>query len=361
MNRKKKPTNKVILWMKKSCLMLSMVTMASVCTPITMNGMELNEVFATTTESITKTTPVISVKKRTATTAELKIQIISEASSYKVYRSTSKTGSYSYVGTTQDGTYKDTGLKAKQTYYYKVRAVKGQKYSKYSNIVKVDKTLDKVKNVKVAYASKKATVRWNVVNGATKYRVYRSTTKNGTYERVATTDALKYIDNSVVEGKVYYYKVRAMKVINKVEYFGAFSTAVKVQCKATTSDAQSSYIDEVLRLVNVERKKEGLPALSTTNELKQAANQRAMEIKSEFSHNRPDGRSCFTVLPEYNVTYRAAGENIAWGQRTPEEVVAAWMNSEGHRKNIMNSGFDKLGVGCYLSNGTYYWTQLFIS
>jgi len=121
----------------------------------------------------------------------------------------------------------------------------------------------------------------------------------------------------------------------------------------------SSYAGEVLRLVNVERAKAGLPALTTNSTLTAAANKRAQEIKQTFSHTRPNGSSCFTVLGEYGVSYRTAGENIAYGQKTPQEVVNGWMNSPGHRANILKSSFGKVGIGVYESGGVYYWTQLF--
>jgi len=121
----------------------------------------------------------------------------------------------------------------------------------------------------------------------------------------------------------------------------------------------SSYASEVLRLVNVERAKAGLPALTTNSTLTAAANKRAQEIKQTFSHTRPNGTSCFTVLGEYGVSYRTAGENIAYGQKTPQEVVNGWMNSPGHRANILKSSFGKVGIGVYQSGGVYYWTQLF--
>lgn len=121
----------------------------------------------------------------------------------------------------------------------------------------------------------------------------------------------------------------------------------------------SSYASEVLRLVNAEREKAGLPALTTNSTLTAAANKRAQEIKQTFSHTRPNGSSCFTVLGEYGISYRTAGENIAYGQKTPKEVVNGWMNSPGHRANILKSDFGKVGIGVYESGGVYYWTQLF--
>ncbi len=122
----------------------------------------------------------------------------------------------------------------------------------------------------------------------------------------------------------------------------------------------SSYADQVLQLVNAERAKGGLSPLSTTSALSSAANKRAEETVQSFSHTRPNGTSFSTVLAEYGISYRASGENIAYGQRSPQEVVTGWMNSPGHRANIMNSSFNKIGIGVYQSsNGTIYWSQLF--
>ena len=125
---------------------------------------------------------------------------------------------------------------------------------------------------------------------------------------------------------------------------------------------QSDFASEVLRLVNVERTKAGLsPVSEGSSALVSAANKRAEEVAKVFSHTRPDGSSCFTVLGEYGVSYRSAGENIASGQTTPAEVVNAWMNSEGHRANILGANFTSLGVGVYKNGSSYTWVQLFIS
>lgn len=118
----------------------------------------------------------------------------------------------------------------------------------------------------------------------------------------------------------------------------------------------AAYAAQVIELVNEERAKEGLSALQSDEKAAAAAQVRAEEILVSFSHTRPDGRSCFTALDEAGASYRTAGENIALGQRTPEEVVNAWMDSEGHRKNILSSSFKAIGVG-YSENG---WVQLFI-
>lgn len=122
----------------------------------------------------------------------------------------------------------------------------------------------------------------------------------------------------------------------------------------------SAFEQEVLDLVNKERAAYGLSALQADSKVQAAAKTRANEILKSFSHTRPDGRAFSTALNEAGATYSGAGENIAKGQRTPEEVVNAWMNSAGHRANILNSKYKYLGVGCVKSgSSSYAWTQIF--
>ena len=128
---------------------------------------------------------------------------------------------------------------------------------------------------------------------------------------------------------------------------------------SANTTSSNSYAEEVLRLVNVERSKAGLAPLTTNATLKAAADKRAQETSVSFSHTRPKGSKFSTVLQEYGISYRTAGENIAYGQRTPQEVVNAWMNSSGHRVNILNGNFNKIGIGVYQANGVIYWSQLF--
>ncbi len=125
------------------------------------------------------------------------------------------------------------------------------------------------------------------------------------------------------------------------------------------SASLSAYEQEVLDLVNAERAKYGLSALSADSKVQAAAEIRAEEIKSVFSHTRPNGTKFSTALTQVGATFRGAGENIASGQRTPEQVVNAWMNSEGHRANILNEKYKYLGVGCVSKGGSYAWVQIF--
>lgn len=144
------------------------------------------------------------------------------------------------------------------------------------------------------------------------------------------------------------------------KYVCRVSVTAKKAKKATTKaqPQASGYASEVLNLVNEERKKNGLPGLVLDQKLCSAADQRAKEIASLFSHTRPDGTSCFTVLKEYGISYRACGENIAAGYATAQEVVNGWMNSPGHRANILSDKFGALGVGCVVADKPY-WVQLF--
>ena len=130
--------------------------------------------------------------------------------------------------------------------------------------------------------------------------------------------------------------------------------------KTDNTGFNTAYEAEVLRLVNAERAKYGLSPLAQDKGAAEVAHLRAKEIVKAFSHTRPDGSSCFTAAKELGVSYRSAGENIAYGYPTPQKVVEGWMNSEGHRKNILSASFSKIGIGCYKSNGVLYWSQFFI-
>jgi uncharacterized YkwD family protein len=127
-----------------------------------------------------------------------------------------------------------------------------------------------------------------------------------------------------------------------------------------TTSTLSAYEQKVVDLTNQERAKNGLPALKVDVTLSKMAHEKSRDMSANgyFSHTSPTYGSPFDMMKKYGITYRYAGENIAMGQRTPEEVVKAWMNSEGHRKNILSPNYNYIGVG-YVSQGNY-WTQEFI-
>ncbi|MBM7570027.1 CAP domain-containing protein [Aquibacillus albus] len=122
----------------------------------------------------------------------------------------------------------------------------------------------------------------------------------------------------------------------------------------------NQFEQQVVDLTNEERAEQGLPTLKVDTELSKVAREKSkdMAVNRYFSHNSPTYGSPFDMLSQFGVDYRTAGENIARGQRTPEEVVNAWMNSPGHRANILNANFTHIGVG-YVEDGNY-WTQMFI-
>ena len=126
-----------------------------------------------------------------------------------------------------------------------------------------------------------------------------------------------------------------------------------------TGSMQGDFASQVAALVNAERAKYGLSALTVDTKVQQAALVRAKETAQSFSHTRPNGSSFSTALTEAGVSYRTAGENIAYGQSTPQQVMNAWMNSSGHRANILNANYTTIGVGYTVINGTAYWAQLF--
>lgn len=127
------------------------------------------------------------------------------------------------------------------------------------------------------------------------------------------------------------------------------------------STTQDAYAAQVVELVNQERQKAGLKALTVNVQAERAAEIRAREIETSFSHTRPNGTNFFTVLRETGVSYQSAGENIAYGQKTPTQVMNSWMNSAGHRANILGSNYTSIAVCHYKSAaGVDYWEQLFL-
>ena len=121
----------------------------------------------------------------------------------------------------------------------------------------------------------------------------------------------------------------------------------------------SSAASEVVRLTNSARSKNGYAALVEDGVPSEAAAVRAREIARSFSHTRPSGASFSSALSESGVSYLRAGENIASGQKSASEVVNAWMNSPGHRANILNSSYSRIGSASVNIDGTLYWVQLF--
>ena len=133
--------------------------------------------------------------------------------------------------------------------------------------------------------------------------------------------------------------------------------AINIPSKDSTV---TDYEKQVIELVNKERAKNGLKALTYDWQLGRVARYKSQDMKDNgyFSHTSPVYGSPFQMMKSFGISYKTAGENIARGQATPSQVVNAWMNSSGHRANILNGSFTHIGVG-YVANGKY-WTQMFI-
>ncbi|NLY77879.1 MAG: serine protease [Tissierellia bacterium] len=134
-----------------------------------------------------------------------------------------------------------------------------------------------------------------------------------------------------------------------------------VEKPSNTNNPSSSIEREVARLVNLERQKAGLAPLTFSEELSKVARIKSQDMadKNYFSHTSPTYGDPFQMMRSFGISYRYAGENIAKGYRSAESVMNGWMNSSGHRANILNVNFGKIGVGYVETNGTTYWTQMF--
>ena len=122
----------------------------------------------------------------------------------------------------------------------------------------------------------------------------------------------------------------------------------------------TAFENEVIRLVNKIRQENGLKTLSANWELSRVARYKSQDMVDNgyFAHNSPVYGTPFQMIKSFGISYRTAGENIAYGYKTPQAVVDGWMNSSGHRANILNRSYTQIGVG-YVANGNY-WTQMFI-
>jgi len=156
---------------------------------------------------------------------------VTGATGYQVYRATSSTGIYTYIGTTTGTSFSSTGLTIGKTYYYKVRAtaiIDGvKKYSGYSSVASAKPALAIPGSFKAAsYNYNSVKVSWTAVSGASGYQVFRATSSTGTYSYLKATTSLSTVNTSLTTGKTYYYKVRGYRIVGTTKYYSA-KTAVK--------------------------------------------------------------------------------------------------------------------------------------
>ncbi len=288
------------------------------------------------------------------------------AASYKVKISATYKNGYTYVTLTPSS----------GTVYYTTDGTKADKNdNKYTGKIKI---------------TEPTTLRLTVYSKGKAVKSYTSEiavrTKNPSVSSKLTSDNKYKLTFSAADGAVIYYTVNGGTpskskgtklgssksvtvepgdVVRAVAYKNGWKksqvikkTLPEIEKKKTKEE---EFVDEVLRLVNIERKNYGLPELTTDDTLKAAAAVRAQELTEKFGHTRPDGRSVFSIFDDFDIKYRAAAENVAAGQITPKDVVQSWMNSEGHRNNILDPRMKKIGIGyCKVStNYKHYWVQIF--
>lgn len=136
--------------------------------------------------------------------------------------------------------------------------------------------------------------------------------------------------------------------------------------KVMVPDTKSllSHEQQVFELVNKERAQRGLPLLKLNAELSRVARIKSQDMidKKYFAHNSPTYGSPFQMMQKFGLRFSAAGENIAYGQKTAADVMKTWMNSPGHKANILSEAYTNIGIGvAKMANGTLYWTQMFMN
>ncbi|MCM3585513.1 SafA/ExsA family spore coat assembly protein [Mesobacillus maritimus] len=161
-----------------------------------------------------------------------------------------------------------------------------------------------------------------------------------------------------------WYKVGLSEIIGANTHIKNPALIYPGQRITIPSITEKSIENQVIQLTNQERAKHGLKPLTADWQVSRVARHKSADMrdKNYFQHNSPTYGTPFNMLKSFGVSYRSAGENIAAGQPTAQAVVKAWMESPGHRANILNSSYTHIGVG-HASGGSYgnYWTQMFIS
>jgi uncharacterized protein YkwD len=183
---------------------------------------------------------------------------------------------------------------------------------------------------------------------------------NGTY--TVTTLVTLQGDTSVASTSTAVIKNAKPKSTPSMTAYTSASGSGSGPVSGSTVSTNTGYTAQVLALTNSERAKAGCKALSVSSKLTKAAQSHStdMAAKNYFSHDSQDGRSPFDRMKDAGYSFSAAAENIAMGQQTPADVMTAWMNSAGHKANILNCTYTQLGVGYAVSkSGSSYWTQDF--
>lgn len=211
----------------------------------------------------------------------------------------------------------------------------------------------------------KSDVNWNPMSKTTEIQPMNNgfiTIEQNSYSTTTPSRQFPHTKR-VKQGQFWYYTFDPEISRTKMDVLNPQATIPGAAAKQPAAQGTAGINQlalQVIDLTNKERRKNGLSALKTDLSLSKVAQTKTndMNVKNYFSHTSPTYGSPFDMMRDFGVTYRTAGENIAMGQVTAQQVVNSWMNSEGHRKNILNPDFTSIGVG-YTSSGNY-WSQMFI-
>ena len=257
--------------------------------------------------------------------------------------------------------------------------ISDKKSNNENNSNNINKNVDKNKN------TEQNNVNNNTNNNqtTTKPNNNQTTTKQNTTTKQKTTERYK-VDNltetnekvsykygtKITEVTYYYYNVYSDSskelISSNVEYiydynsYNASTNDLKNEATSLSSQNYGIY-NSVLNYVNGYRSEVGVENLSLDTNLSIAATIRALEMawSNKFSHDRPNGSSCFSVLNDLGINYFSVGENIAWGYWDAASVSEGWKNSPGHYANMISSNFSKIGIGYAVVDGERYWVQIF--
>ena len=334
-------------------------------------------------KSIPSKVTLSKVSAKSYNTVNVKWKKASNVTSYAIYYRQSGTKKWTRIATVPsrktEYTHKSSNkysIQTGQKYDYTVRGYnsKSKKYGTYNSNGLSVKTLPDTVTLESARlnADKSVTVRWKASGGADRYVIYRKL-YGGSWKRIKTVTSsaipgsvLSYVDQNPKIGEKNIYTVRSY--YSKTRTYGKYnSRGISITVPAAPAPTPTPKPEntakikaEVVKIVNQERAKVNLPPLKEDAKIDAAADVRARELETLFSHTRPDGSVCSSVLNEFGISYYAAGENIASGYSSPSSVMNGWMNSLGHRQNILTDYFGKIGIGYYKApNGYKYWVQLF--
>lgn len=278
---------------------------------------------------------------------------VSGATGYYIYKESYTTGEIYMRKEIEDGTtvsYRDSELLSGESQYYRIAAYKeinGKKVvGGYKELTTYTIPMP-ANNLKVMNKTDKGVrLVWDEVSGAAGYKIERKLSSSSSYSVVATIKGSSnniYVDRNLTSGAGYTYRIRAYKSINGATVYSQYKS---VNVTTFSQTDLNNMKNEIIRLVNVERNKVGLKSLSVNTKNSSGSTVRAKEIATKFDHVRPNGTKYYTA---FSGSYKYTGENIGHhANMTAQNIVQLWMNSDGHRANILNPNYTSTSVGLYL-------------